>query len=115
MSHAIQEAFENEISQAMQMNRNQAGQSRVWYHLERAHILSQSSAALHVRTHILMFLHALETSDWKEALGQIPRLLLAAPASLMKNYPKGNTGRADVDMFQPMMIPEDIKKIIDGR
>jgi hypothetical protein len=115
MSPTIQKAFEEELTQAIQINRNKSKHGRIWYHLERAHILSQSSAWLHLRIHIVMLLHALETSNWTEALGQIPRLLLAAPTSLLNKYPRGNNGRAYVPMFQPMAIPEDLKEIINGR
>jgi hypothetical protein len=115
MSSAIQRAFEEELTQAIKINRNQSKHGRIWYHLERAHILSQSSAWLHVRIHIVMLLHALETSNWQEALGQIPRLILAAPATLLKKYPRGNNGRAYVPMFQPMAVPDDLKQLIDGR
>src|SRR5689334_20098895 len=80
-----------------------------WSHLERAHILSQPSALLHVRTHVAMFVTAARRRDVHEILGQAFRLIVAAPGSLTRRYPVGNTGGANVSAFKPMPIPDDLQ------
>jgi hypothetical protein len=80
-----------------------------WKHLERAHILSQPTAWLHVRTHGAMLIAAVRRRDGHEVLGQVFRLLVAAPGSLTGRYPVGNTGGANVSAFEPMPIPDDLQ------
>jgi Protein of unknown function (DUF3703) len=83
-----------------------------WSHLERAHILSQPSAWLHVRTHAAMFATAVRRRDRHEVLGQVFRLLVAGPGSLTGRYPVGNTGGANVSAFEPMPLPEDLRVVL---
>jgi hypothetical protein len=85
-----------------------------WAHLERAHILSQPLAATHVRTHLAMFGAAFRHHDVHEALGQVFRMLVAAPGSVTGKYPVGNTGGADVSAFEPMPIPDDLVALLGG-
>jgi len=81
---------------------------RGWALLERAHILSQPYAWPHVVTHIEMLRVALIARDRKEVVGQVARILVAAPGSLLRKYPEGNSGRSNVSMFQPMTAPPDL-------
>ncbi len=83
-----------------------------WYHLERAHILSQPSARHHTRIHALMFVTALWITDVRELAGQVVRILVAGIGSLLGRFPVGNTGRARVPVNEPMEIPEDLKTIL---
>ena len=53
-----------------------------WSHLERAHILSQPMAGPHVRTHIAMLGVGFRRRDGREVVGQLIRLVVAAPGSL---------------------------------
>ena len=85
-----------------------------WHHLERAHILSQSMAVPHVRTHFAMLGAGIRRRDRREVLGQLLRLVVAAPGSLTGRYPVGNTGGADVSALLPMTIPDDLRAILDG-
>jgi hypothetical protein len=78
-----------------------------WRHLERAHILSQPWAVDHVRVHIAMLRRAWHERDRVEVRGQLVRLLVAGPGSLVDRYPVGNTGRARVRATQPMPITDD--------
>jgi hypothetical protein len=57
---------------------------------------------------------AISERDWREALGQIPRLLLALPASWTRRYPRGNTGRANVSMFAAMPLPPELASPSDA-
>ncbi len=84
-----------------------------WVHLERAHILGQRFPWLHLRSHFAMLRLAIYDLNSKEIIGQFLRVLVAYPASLFSKIPIGNTGRAHVGMRQVMLIPEDLKKIID--
>jgi hypothetical protein len=85
-----------------------------WRHLERAHILSQPMALPHVRTHLAMLDAGLRRRDRREVIGQLLRLVVAAPGSLTGRYPIGNTGGADVSALQPMTIPDDLRAALDG-
>ena len=84
-----------------------------WCHLERAHILSQPMAMPHVQTHLAMLRHALRRRDRHEVLGQLLRLLVAAPGTWTGRYPVGNTGGADVSALVPMPIPDDLRSLIE--
>ena len=83
-----------------------------WIHLERAHILSQPLAGAHVRTHAAMFAAALRRRDRHELVGQLFRIIVAAPGSMTGKYPVGNTGGADVSAFAPMPIPDDLRPLL---
>lgn len=79
-----------------------------WHHLERAHILSQRYPVLHVRNHAAMLGCALRAGDRREALGQVLRILVAAPGSVTGRYPEGNTGRTSAGLRTPMPVPADL-------
>ena len=55
--------------------------------LEEAHVLTQPFAGPHFHVHWKMFHLAFEFGNWKELIGQIPRLLLAIPGSLLSRAP----------------------------
>ena len=88
-------AWSREV-QAAQRARSAGDVSGEWTHLERAHILSQPVAWPHVRTHIAMLDAAVRRHDVHEIVGQLFRVLVAAPGSLTGKYPVGNTGGANV-------------------
>jgi hypothetical protein len=88
--------------------RRRGDQGAEWRHLERAHILSQPRALLHVRTHVAMLAAGIRRRDRREVLGQLLRLVVAGPGSLTGRYPAGNTGGADVSALAPMPIPDDL-------
>ncbi|AQA23567.1 hypothetical protein BTZ20_3019 [Rhodococcus sp. MTM3W5.2] len=83
-----------------------------WRHLERAHIISQPYPWLHTRNHVAMLALALTQRDRGEALGQVIRIIVAAPGSLAGRYPEGNTGRASAGLTTPMPIPDDLAEVI---
>ncbi|MBX9766360.1 MAG: DUF3703 domain-containing protein [Bdellovibrionales bacterium] len=89
--------------------KHEARFSEAWRDLEYAHIWSQPYAYLHVKVHWQMLVLAAQTMDAAEVWGQILRILVAGPGSILRKYPKGNTGRSNVSMFLPMPIPEHIK------
>ncbi|XXF75190.1 DUF3703 domain-containing protein [Myxococcaceae bacterium GXIMD 01537] len=111
MRPRLREHFEQELSRAVESElRGERGSA--WNHLERAHILSQAYAGPHIRVHWRMFTFAWRAWDPRELLGQVPRLLLAGPGSLLGRAPLGNTGSANVGIFTPMAIPEDLLALL---
>ncbi|EQM30130.1 MULTISPECIES: DUF3703 domain-containing protein [Rhodococcus erythropolis group] len=85
---------------------------RRWHHLERAHVISQPYPWPHTHNHLAMLLLALRQRDRREALGQILRIIVAAPGSALGRYPEGNTGRTRVGLMTPMPIPDDLAETI---
>ena len=83
-----------------------------WRHLERAHILSQPLPVAHVRTHLAMLGNGIRRRDRREIVGQLVRLLVAGPGSVIGRYPLGNTGGADVNAVTPMAIPADLQAVL---
>jgi hypothetical protein len=86
-----------------------------WHHLERAHVLSQAYAWPHVWVHLRMLAAGWRRRDLGEVVGQLVRVVVAAPGSWLGRAPPGNTGGADVGIFAPMAIPEDLQRILAGR
>jgi Protein of unknown function (DUF3703) len=78
-------------------------------HLERAHVLGQSSTAQHVRVHWRMFLWGLQQREAKECTGQIFRMFGAATKTVFGLVPHGNTGGANVSPFKPMPLPPELE------
>ncbi|GMU79448.1 MAG: hypothetical protein AMXMBFR46_22400 [Acidimicrobiia bacterium] len=84
-----------------------------WAALKAAHVLSQPWAGPHTRVHWAMLVRGWRERDRREVLGQLLRLVVAAPASWTGRYPVGNTGTADVPARQPMPIPDDLARVLD--
>jgi hypothetical protein len=84
-----------------------------WIHLERAHILAQKKPLLHTIAHFKMLSLAIRQWDGGEILGQVHRLILAAPASLLGLLPVGNVGSSRVSPYLRMDIPQDLQDILD--
>jgi hypothetical protein len=113
MNPELRKSFEGELATAQTAEAH--GDVRVaWRSLERAHVLSQAFAGPHLRVHWAMAGFAWRRFDVRELLGQLPRLLLAAPGSWSGRAPRGNTGGSDVGIFTPMEIPKDLKLLLDG-
>ena len=84
----------------------------VWRHLGRAHIVSQPLAWLHVRTHYRMLIQGAREHRGHEVGGQLLRIVVAGPASLVGRYPVGNTGGADVPATRSMPVPDDLAAVL---
>ncbi|MGW5346470.1 DUF3703 domain-containing protein [Streptomyces sp. NPDC004050] len=102
------EAFTAEMSAA----RAPGPTAERWRAAERAHILSQPWPWPHTRTHWAMLRLALRDHDLHEALGQLVRLVVAAPGSAAGRYPDGNTGRTRAGLTTPMPIPDDLATLL---
>jgi hypothetical protein len=50
--------------------------------------------------------------NYREVIGQIPRLLVGGVKSFVGKIPVGNTGGSNVPPLMPMEIPEDLKQIL---
>jgi hypothetical protein len=116
-SHAARRATDLAAAWAAERDAARAARRRgdhgaEWRHLERAHILSQPKAVLHVRTHFAMLAAGIRRRDRREVLGQLLRLVVAGPGSLTGRYPAGNTGGANVSALAPMPIPDDLLPLL---
>jgi hypothetical protein len=84
-----------------------------WHHLERAHIIGQPYPYQHTLVHWRMLLFGIKIKDFKEIIGQIPRLLVGGVKSFVGEIPVGNTGGANVPPLKRMDIPQDLQLIIN--
>lgn len=109
----LETAYWTEIDAFRQAGARQDG-ANAWYHLERAHILSQQVLRLHLHAHAVMLAFALSRREWREARGQLLRLMLAPLGALLGRIPLGNTGRASVSAFLPMPIPEELRQVLSN-
>ena len=85
---------------------------RCWQLLEDAHVLSQPWAWSHIRVHAAMLSTGWRSRDLREVLGQLVRLLVGGPASVVHRYPVGNTGRARVSAVRPMPPRADLAEML---
>lgn len=96
----------------MRAARGSADTAVRWRHLERAHILSQPWPWPHTRNHLAMLALALAEGDRREAVGQLVRIIVAAPGSVAGRYPHGNTGRTGAGLTRPMPVPADLATLL---
>jgi hypothetical protein len=82
-------------------------------HLERAHILGQTSTYEHTRIHWRMFKLGLQMRSVREIWGQIIRIVGAATKTPLGRYPVGNIGSTKVWFFKPMPVPDDLREMIE--
>jgi hypothetical protein len=106
----MSDPYESEISHAIKaLGARQYEQC--FLHLERAHILGQRQTFRHTYAHWLMFRAAVGRHDFRELLGQLPRMLTAMLFSRIW-VPLGNTGRARVNAFKPMPVSDDLRRMM---
>jgi Protein of unknown function (DUF3703) len=108
----LPEPVREAISRELALATSGADDMDRWRSLERAHILSQPWPWPHTVVHWRMLRVAVGQRDRREALGQVLRLVVAAPGSVSGRYPQGNTGRASVGLLAPMPVPDDLAKIL---
>src|SRR6185503_20658186 len=104
------DAYENEVALALRAFRNHEHR-QCFFHLERAHILGQRHTLRHTYAHWLMFRAGLRQRDFREVLGQVPRMVASVLFSRIW-VPTGNTGRARVAAFKPMPVPDDLRDVV---
>jgi hypothetical protein len=108
------EAVRQAISRELALAASDADDTDRWRPLERAHILSQPWPWPHTMVHWRMLRLAVGQRDRREALGQVVRLVVAAPGSASGRYPEGNTGRAAAGLLEPMPVPDDLARILQS-
>lgn len=112
MNLVIENHIESEIAEAEKLAAN-GDADGAFRHLERAHVLGQSSTYHHTRVHWLMLKHGFRERDVKEVAGQVLRIGGAATKTPLGIYPKGNTGGANVNPLKPMPIEPDLAEILE--
>jgi hypothetical protein len=68
----------------------------------------------HLRTHVAMLGYGLRHRDGREIVGQLVRLVVAAPGTWTGRYPVGNTGGANVSALTPMPVPDDLLVVLNA-
>ena len=106
----MDEVYQQELSRAREALAS-GDVEQCFIHLERAHVLSQRMTFRHTHVHALMLVAGWLRGDWREVVGQLPRMLASLVFSRVW-VPKGNTGRARVSAFQPMPVPEDLRHLV---
>lgn len=110
MPKSLKPYFKEELNQ-YRFYKNQNDLRTAWYHLERSHILGQAYPWHHSYVHWKMLLFGIYIKNYKEIIGQIPRLLVGGVKSFVGHVPVGNTGGANVPPLKPMTIPKEIMDI----
>jgi Protein of unknown function (DUF3703) len=113
MPKSFKEAYRGELRKYKEALREKQMQA-AWRYLERAHIIGQYHPVSHSGSHFRMLLFAVRTADVKEFLGQFIRLAGGWLGSMMNRIPVGNTGGANVPIFSPMPIPEDLRHLLSA-
>lgn len=111
MTDVLAEHIEEEIAKAAELS-NVGDEATAFRHLERAHVLGQTSTYHHTRVHWLMLKHGIRTGDKREIAGQALRIAGAATKTPLGIYPAGNTGGANVSPIRPMPIADDLQEIL---
>lgn len=111
--HAVKQCWKAE-NEAARQARSTEDHAAEWAHLERAHILSQPLPMAHVRTHLAMLAFAIRRHNRREITGQLIRTIVAGPGSVLRRYPLGNTGGANVSAVAPMAVPDDLRVVLDA-
>ena len=111
MPKTFKDAYRTELRKYRDALR-QKQMPEAWRYLERAHIIGQYHPVSHSGSHFRMLIFAVRTLDPKEFLGQLIRLAGGGFASMMNRIPVGNTGGANVPIFSPMPIPEDLRDLL---
>jgi len=83
--------------------------STAFYHLENAHILGQKHLWRHTISHYWMFVFGLKTSNAKEVIGQLFRLVASLLFTIVW-VPQGNTGGSNISPIKSLPIREELKK-----
>lgn len=102
--HAITPAVKRELIAASASN----DADKQFEHLERAHVLGQTSTYWHLVTHIRMAQWAIRNREVGELIGQLTRIVGASVATPLGWVPVGNTGGSNVSPFKPMPVPADL-------
>lgn len=106
----MDEAYEQELAGADDALRRDDFEV-AFRHLERAHVLAQRRTGRHTGVHWRMLAAGLRRRDFREAAGQVPRIVASILFSRLW-VPRGNSGRARVSAFKPMPVPADLRHLV---
>ncbi len=84
-----------------------------WAHLEKAHIIAQRYPYHHSLVHWKMLQFGFFIKNYKEVIGQIPRLIFGGVKSFVGTVPVGNPGGSNVPPFKPFPIDPEIQNIFN--
>ncbi|MBD3628626.1 DUF3703 domain-containing protein [Cyclobacterium sp.] len=110
MPQKLKPFFQKEISD-YRKNLQYGNLQKAWEHLERAHILGQAFPWQHTYVHWKMLIFGIKIKNFREVIGQIPRLLVGGVKSFVGRIPVGNTGGANVPPLKPLPIDKEILEI----
>lgn len=79
----------------------------------RAHILGQKYPFSHSLIHWEMLKFGFIIKDFKEIVGQIPRLIFGGVKSFVGKIPIGNPGGANVPALKKFPIQKDLLRILE--
>jgi hypothetical protein len=82
-------------------------------YFERAHIAGQPWVIPHLIAHWEMLRVGMVRRDPREVVGQIARLFLVGPGTLLGRLPEGNTGSARVNPFRPMPLDDEMRRLLE--
>lgn len=106
------QAFDREIALGSQLTA--AGNlEQAFRHLERAHVIGQTSVGAHAKAHWLMLVLEVRRKRVGASLGQAIRLVLGILGSAVGVVPIGNTGGTDISMFKRLPIAPELRAIIE--
>ena len=110
-SHKIRPHVDAELRLATEAEK-QGQPTQAFSHLERAHVLGQSSTVQHVRVHWLMLTWGWRQRDVRECLGQALRIIGAATKTAFGLVPTGNTGGSNISPFKRLPVAHELEALI---
>lgn len=113
MPSAVRTSYREEV-QASRRADDAGHVTTAWSHLERAHILAQPFPVAHIGSHVAQLRLGWRTRDRTEVAGQVIRILVAGPASVVGRIPVGNDGRARTPLRATAPVPADLVSILEG-
>jgi len=111
MTGTMRQGYDHELSLALSAMA-ESEWDRAFHHLENAHVLGQSSIRCHTISHWWMLRWSVRTQDYRELLGQIPRIAASLIFSRIWT-PTGNTGGSNVSAFRPMPLRSELQAYFD--
>ena len=113
MPSAVRAAYRDEIDSG-RVAAHAGDVTAAWSHFERAHVLAQPFPVAHVGSHVAQLVLGWRTRDRTEVVGQVIRILVAGPASMVGRIPAGNDGRARTPLRVTAPVPADLAAVLEG-
>lgn len=113
MPTVVRDTYRNEI-RAGRVAIDVGDVTAAWSHLERAHVLAQPFPVAHIGSHLAQLSLGWRTRDRTEVTGQLIRVAVAGPASVVGRIPVGNDGRARTPLRATAPVPADLAAILEG-